>query len=214
MSFAKPWIGSNYSSGGINGNKILIVGEAAYKRGGYPEGYDRSNHTVSLAGGAIGLDENGGYWDKKKFYTRIARIFDIDPCSYEQRKALWSSVAYCNFIVEILTEPRGKLLPEHWELGKQAFLEVLRLTRPDIAICFSQRMWRHIPKLNDCVIKNRYRAYARSAVFALDDTHSVRLLSFKHPTSQGFDWRYVQEIIRMNVALSLDAFPMQADVAR
>jgi hypothetical protein len=214
MNLVKPWIGSDYFSGGIAGKRILIVGEGAYKRGGFPPGYDETLHTLALAAEAIGSDEGRGHWNKRKFYVRLAWIFGIDPRSYGQRKALWNSLAYCNFVGSIFTQPKEKPLPIHWELGRRAFAEVLNLTDPHIAICFSRRMWTHIPKSVDTRIANKYRVYARRAVSAIDGTRSVQLFGFKHPTSEGFNWKYVQEILGAHVHLGLDRIPPEDQSTR
>ncbi|HTB81842.1 MAG TPA: hypothetical protein VK717_13235 [Opitutaceae bacterium] len=199
MKITEPWMGSQYSCGGINGKKILIVGESAYKRGGYPAEYDESRHTLALAADAIGYDEGRGYWNKSRFYTRIARIFGYNPHSYESRKALWHSLAYCNFIPEILSGPRINPQARHWDLGKQSFPEVLRLTGPDIAICLSKRMWVHIKKSGDLEIEREDKFYARKAGFDLKDGSAIPLLSFKHPTAPGFKWVHVKEILNEQI---------------
>lgn len=214
MSYVRPWIGAQYFSRGIHGTRILIVGESAYKKGGYPPGFDESNLNISLVGDAIGQDEGQAHRKKSKFFTRIAWIFGYDPRAYEQRKELWSSLAYCNFITSIFVGPKEKPLPEHWESGKEAFIRILRDTSPDIAICFGQRVWLHIPKINDSAIENIHRAYARSGDLVLDDAHAVRLFSFEHPTREEFNWRYVQEIISMNVGLPLDTSRPNAEAQR
>ena len=199
MQIVKPWIGSQYLSGGINGKKILIVGESAYKPGGYPPDYDYSRHTLNLADDAIGHDEGRSYWNKSRFYTRISRIFGSDPHSYENRKALWNSLAYCNFIPDLLSGPRVNPQAMQWNLAKQTFPEVLSLTSPDVAICFSKRMWVHISKTGDSEVENELNCYARKAMFTLSDGSSVQLLSFKHPTAPRFKWEHVKEILNEQI---------------
>lgn len=194
-----PWVGPQYTSTGIGGKRILIVGESAYKKGGYPAGYDYSDHTCNLAKDAIGYDEGRGYWNKSRFYTRIYKIFGYDPHSFTNREKFWNVIAYCNFIPEILSGPRVNPQAYHWAWGAKVFPEVLKQTNPEIAICFSKRMWAHIPKDCDSIISNSYKCYARKATSVSADKCLVRLLSFKHPTAPGFKWEHVRHILKASI---------------
>lgn len=199
MKVVTPWVGSQYASVGIGGKRILIVGESAYKKGGYPPGYDVAYHTCALVADAIGYDEGRGYWNSSRFYTRIYKIFGHDPHSFASRKSFWNLVAYCNFIPEILSGPRVTPQAYHWAWARQVFPEVLKLTNPDIAICFSKRMWVQIPKDRDSIISNNYQCYAKKASIVNADKCLVRLLSFKHPTAPGFKWEQVKDIMDASI---------------
>ncbi len=199
MKIVSPWVGPQYTSAGIGGKRILIVGESAYKKGGYPPGYDDAYHTHALVADAIGYDEGRGYWNKSRFYTRIYNIFGYDPHSFASRTSFWNLVAYCNFIPEILSGPRVTPQAYHWAWAKKVLPEVLKLTKPDIAICFSKRMWPHIQKDGDTVINNSHQCYARQATTTSTDKRLVRLLSFKHPTAPGFKWEQVKIIMKASI---------------
>ena len=187
-----PFIGSNYNSNGLNGRKILILGESSWHPGDAPA--DISKHTQNLANDAIGYDNGKGYWNTGRFYTRSARIFGFNARNYSQRDEFWNSVAYYNFLQVILSRPKIKPSPEQWQKGEIPFLETLDELTPDYIISFSQRMWKYLPKENEADIPNKYGIFAKKAQIG-----SSVVLGFKHTASFGFKWEQVKEIVEQNI---------------
>lgn len=191
-----PWIGSRYEHGGINKLKLLVLGESSYKREGYPESYDLSQHNRNLALDAIGYEEGARWWNASKFYTRITRMFGFDARRREERQEFWNSVCFCNFLQVILTGPRKSPSREAWQEATGPLLQTLQELRPDYLLSFSMRMWGYLPpRCGDVAIPNQEGVFARKAQIQLMDGTAVSVLGFQHPVGRGFTWRRVGVVL-------------------
>jgi hypothetical protein len=174
----------------------MIVGESSYDPYATREGFDFASQTMNVGNDAIGYEEGRGYWNKSKFYTRIARMFGYDYRSFSQRKLFWESVVYYNFLQVVLTKAREIPPAKAWSESVSAFRETLEEHRPDFVVSFSKRMWPHIPKDSGTALYNELGVDCRSGYIALTDGHSVRMINFLHPTSFGFRWQPVGLVLR------------------
>lgn len=187
-----PHIGHSYWSDGLRGFKVLIFGESSYNPNGYPDTYDISKQCSDLVRDVIGWAD---YRQTGKFYSQITRILGCDPTSKEARTDFWARVSYCNYLQVILSKPREMPSAEAWINGREPFAQTVRELKPDYVLVFSKRLWSHLLKSDDVPIQNKSGTYARQARFEHDDATVTRLLNFKHPSSRGFAWRRVHDVL-------------------
>lgn len=193
---AFPWKGENYTLGCL-GCKIMILGESSY--GAQTPGYDHRKECIALANDAIGYDNGKGYWNKSRFYTRIARIFGFDPHKYEERKRFWHSVSYYNYLIGQQPGPRTCPAESFWLEANEPFLKIVNDIKPDVIFAFSQRMWNYIGKNGNAVNLNiPGGVFMRSNCLSREDRGKTLLIGLKHPCGRAFVWQSyskpVQEI--------------------
>lgn len=187
-----PHIGERYWNDPTLGKRILIYGESSYNRNGYTESYIISNQCSDLIDDVIGWPT---YQQKGRFYNLISRIFGYDPSTRDSRKEFWEGVSYCNFLQMILKEPK-EVPPHHlWNEGIASFNQTMLQLQPDYVFIFSKRLWQYIPKSNDQSISSTSSTYARRAQYELGNYDASRMFNFKHPSSFGFSWLKVREVI-------------------
>jgi hypothetical protein len=192
-----PFVGTNYATTGLWNRKVMILGESSYDAKATHNGYDAANQTIHVGNDAIGYTEGRCYWNRSRFYTRIARIFDHDPMSFEARKRFWNSVVYYNYLQVVLSKPRQQPPAGAWLEAQSAFRETLEEHRPDVVFAFSKRMWPHLPKDSDTNFPNDVGTECRTGQLQISGGHQVKYIGFHHPTAFGFRWQPVRELVHM-----------------
>lgn len=125
--FFKPWVGDNFSEGGLWSKKILILGESHYQ-------WNKNIPlTEDLTIQCIREQIDGGY--TKAFWTNIViTLLNIRP-SLEDKYRCWHSVAFYNYIqCSVGFGPRVRPTPEMWAKSQTAFSEVIDELQPDCII--------------------------------------------------------------------------------
>ena len=202
MERIRPHVGEKYHSLASRGLKIMILGESSYKPGGFPPTQSAARQTISLAEDAVGYDQGQGYWNKSRFYTRIARIFGYDAYDFVARKEFWSRISFYNYLQIVL--PSARIAPHStsWRDAQEPFLETVQELEPDFILSFSMRMWPHLPKSEDVTdVHNENNAWAKRACVFLMGGKTACLLGFKHPSSRGFYWESVRNIVKNQIDL-------------
>lgn len=131
-----PWIGKNYSNGGMFKKKILILGESHY--GAEDCGSDFTS--------AIIEDQLTPGEKRHAIYTKLAKLFvDRDFLSDEEKKEFWHSVAFYNYTQSSASEPRESPTDEMWSDSEKPFGEVMENLKPDFLLVCGRRLWGHLP---------------------------------------------------------------------
>lgn len=142
-----PWVGPHYERG-LCGLRILLVCESHY--GG--KQHERPTVTPEIVK-ALALGERHpratGKLRRHPHFTKIMAAVQnvMQSFSNAQRRAFWSSVAYYNFLQELLPDSRVPPPPGAWGRGERAFTEVLAVLAPDLIVCFSARNGNRIQSL-------------------------------------------------------------------
>lgn len=173
----------------------MIMGESSYHPKADQAGYDKVSQTINAGDDAIGYDEGRGYWNKSRFYTRISRMFGYEARSFERRKEFWNSVLYYNYLQDVLIRARQEPPANLWIDSQPAFKETLEEYRPDIVISYSKRMWHHLPKDISVVLPNSLSLQCWEGSYTLTDGKKVKMYGFLHPTSRGFSWQTVGQLL-------------------
>lgn len=184
-----PWVGHDYSSA-VNifgGRKILIVGESHYDS---PEnvGTCSPNYTNIVVSNYVS--------DKKRhsFFTNLATFLTgTGPeVSRVSTRLTWENIAFYNYVpVFVASSARSFESKSFWELGEEAFEEVLRTLSPDLIIVLGLRLWdntyyRHV--------EDRARRFDRRdhQPKTLIDGRRIDTINIDHPASTRFSARRVR----------------------
>lgn len=182
-----PWVGPHYERG-LYGLRILLVCESHY--GG--KQHERPTVTPEIVK-ALALGDKYPRATKKlrrhPHFTKImAAVQNVSHgFSKTERVAFWSSVAYYNFLQELISDSRIPPPAAAWEHGKGAFSEVLTGLAPDLIICFSLRTGKRIRSLANgvlvAVVNHPSPRFAYSRVKPIIAAHIEMALNRKAQTS-------------------------------
>lgn len=193
-----PWIGRKYSSGGMFGKRIFILGESSYPWGDLDE---LPNDTNIL----IAQDHIDGYRDA--FRTKLVRVFlNTDTESREQIEEFWQSVAFMNFIKKGLSGPRIAPTNAMWTESGHDLGAVLTANRPALLLVLGYRMWDQwaasppLPFEAGPTVAGAGKPLTRCFDVA-DGAHRVLAYGMKHP-SAGFSWRSEHPALARAIALA------------
>ena len=138
--FFKPWVGRDYSTGGLLRQRVLILGESHYQwKRGVPL-------TPELTRQCIREQISGTY--TKQFWTNIAVAFLGRRPDVADKRRFWDSVVFSNLIqANVGFGPRVPPSDKMWADGRLIFFKHL-VTRykPHVGDgCLGYRLWERLP---------------------------------------------------------------------
>ena len=137
--FFKPWVGDNFSNGGLWSKKILILGESHYQ---WDEEIPLTDKNLTIQ--CVREQIDGGY--TKAFWTNIVITLLNTRPSLEDKYHCWHSVAFYNYIQSSVGfGPRVSPSDEMWGKSQEAFFEVLNELQPNCIIVLGYRLWDNLP---------------------------------------------------------------------
>ena len=135
--FFKPWVGSDYISGGIFKKKILVVGEAHICGGCQTCGLKYSPFCEDISTSNIiktYLKNHTGSWSRT--FRKFERALVSEYTDNIQSKFIWNSLAFYNYIQVSMDAPRTKPSFEIFKEGEAPFCEVVNILSTNIIICW------------------------------------------------------------------------------
>lgn len=149
----EPWVGNNYAESGLNGHKVLFLGEAHYGK----EDDKIPSFTQDI------VMDHGLNQGSKKFFTIITKLglskYAHDPLTQEDREAFWNSIAFYNYVQDFVSE--GARVPpteKMWLEAQEPFIRTIQELNPDLIVLLSERLKGRLPMLDEevpiCVISH------------------------------------------------------------
>jgi hypothetical protein len=138
-----PWIGQHYSTVGLNGLRILILGEAHY---GEP-GEEDPNFTKVIV-------KKCAQDERFRFFTVTQKIVSgvTGYITDEMRKRFWEYVAFYNFIQEFPgSKPRIRPTDKMWSEAKEPYAQTLDELKPDVVIVLGSGLAGRLPKIENSI---------------------------------------------------------------
>lgn len=138
----KPWIGDKYQSEGLDGLRLLILGESHYGENG-TEHPDFTRDVVKSLG-----QEN-----RHRFFTTTAKVvlgMGSSHISDTKRADFWDRVAFANYIQTFVAEDadsRKRPTEEMWKEARKALPTTIEKTNPDAIVVLGLEVERHLPEL-------------------------------------------------------------------
>lgn len=135
----KPWIGPQYATQGIEGLRILILGESHYG----DEGEEYEDCTSDVV-------KEWAIEKRLAFFTKIAKsVLRLPAEEYitdEQKAIFWNSVAFYNYIQKFVgDEPRQRPSYDMWDPSKNAFIQTIKQIKPQLCVVFGYELWGNLP---------------------------------------------------------------------
>ena len=127
--FFRPWVGSSYTSGGIFGKRLMILGESHYCEEGcvdcgnarvHPECCGFTNGVVSDY-----LNESLERQRWMSTYLKFERSLVGHETDWPERKKIWNSVVFYNYLQVAMGGPRVAGTNLQYEEAAEPFFEVL-----------------------------------------------------------------------------------------
>lgn len=201
-----PHVGKNYKSGGgIFRQRTLILGGSHYDGDYKPDQGEDSlaawaNYTEEIIGHYF--DENGsGKW--KKTYSNFINSIYGDATSREQKLEFFDAIIFYNYLQEIAGATANDAGNFDYEASShfEAFKEVLEAHRPEVVICWGNKVWKALPnnwgngaaEVRDGVTVDG-RTSQKIYNYPFHDT-IIRLVGVRHPCS-GFGRDFHHQLFR------------------
>jgi hypothetical protein len=134
-----PWVGSRYTTDGIGGRRLLILGESHY--GG--DGCHYSAFTTEV------IRDMALVQGHLPFFSRVARLIlgGRGGFSPPEREEFWHRVAFYNFIQTALEQQGDRPTCEMWQAGREPFLQTVTELAPHIILVLGRELHRNLPPL-------------------------------------------------------------------
>jgi hypothetical protein len=203
--FFKPWVGRNYENGGIFNKKLLVLGESHYCGGCNQCGLKYGKECEEFTKDTVINYLNGVKGNWTPTYRKFERSLVNEYTTNERSKEIWNSLAFFNFLQVDMVNPRKGGIPEEYEEGRVAFLEVLNELQPDLVIVWGiNRLYENLPgkecgwidgaefKVDNYSIPNGY--------YQLNSGKKTKVIAVYHPSS-GYSWDWWYKAISVELQL-------------
>jgi hypothetical protein len=192
MQLLNPWISENYKKEEAKFGQLLILGESHYDERMSTD----PNFTIHVVSDVIDGTICSGY----RYNTLLGNIFNP-----EERSDLFLNCAFANLIQVPLIKPRVN--PTEAELAtiKDAFWEILRITKPRKVIVTSLRAWNFwLPdadprgmNVGEIEVNKKHSAIWK---YEFEDVY-CHAIGISHPSGRAFyPWRdLVLEFVNKNL---------------
>lgn len=177
----EPWIGELYFEG-INGKKIMILGESHYCANENDATPDITNRVINDL-----FNPDSEHESYKNTYTKFIRALsgNFSRSSTNEKKEWWNKVLFYNYVQFPISSARQAPSSKEFVDSADAFFEVLNLYKPDCVLVWGTRLYKNLPRqghqLPDLIIDSResFETWA----YETSDGHIVQLIPHTHPSS-------------------------------
>ncbi len=138
----EPWIGSKYVAEGLDGLRLLIVGESHYGSGTESADFTRS------------IVQKWGREKRHRYFTTVAKLVLDRGSAYisdAERADFWDRVAFTNYVqsfVDESAESRARPTEEMWEAAREPFRQTVRKADPDAILVTGLELGRRLPNVD------------------------------------------------------------------
>ena len=197
----RPWIGKNYLSSGLDGKRILVLGESHYctdsekcEKCERKEIADECHAFTEDVLNAYVYNYSGEKYEQT--FLCFERAMAGKVLTQEEREDLWNGMAFYNYIQVAQTGPRQELVntPE----SEPAFLEVLKELTPDAIIVWGKRLYNTLPDWNgQHSTLNEIDGHQADVWTYNIDGKNIPALAIDHPSCpRGKNWEFWHKVIK------------------
>lgn len=172
MRVFEPWEGSKYRSGGLEGVRVLILGESHYGDVG-----------TESAACTIETVKDLGQERRNRFFTVTQKLVSgINPEEWvpdKTRVEFWESVAFYNY-VQSFPGDKSRMRPtqEMWANAATPLLKTLQELRPQVMVVLGLELQSHLPEIPS----------------------GIRVCNVPHPSSRGFQYERWQPVVKTAIS--------------
>lgn len=180
--FFKPWVGAEYSHGGIFGKRILVLGESHYT-----DGEPDPNLTNTVMNEYLSYETTVPPYLQS--FNKFERSLVGTATDGAIRKRIWNSLVFYNYLQTPMQGPRQAGSKADYANAAESFFEVLEEYRPEYVIVWGYRLWDALPgdrwEWGDELTLDG--APVRTGCYLLADGTRINAVPVKHP-SAGYTW--------------------------
>lgn len=205
VSFA-PWVGQLYGRGPRFGaTRILILGDSHYEwcERCWADRVTRASDLTAycIAERLVLMGEP----DQLQHWTKVENAILGAASNLEARREFWHSVAYYNFLQEIVGF--GSRIPvnsaEVWTRAQPAFFETLEALKPVLVVALGKRLWDGLPPAESLESLAANGKTLRRRQYRLVGGTGVIVSGVAHPAAGlGATW---QAVIQVAIAAGKNA---------
>jgi hypothetical protein len=127
----RPWVGSNYSTNGFQGKKILVLGESHYctelcQNGRCFPLCKKENMKEECFSQTESVIHDFVYYYSGEKYEQTFLCFERailgKEASQQEREMFWEGIIFYNYLQFDQKGPRMPIKPEYWEESERAFI--------------------------------------------------------------------------------------------
>jgi hypothetical protein len=171
----EPWRGQRYPSGGVVHPPLLILGESHYHEDPH---YANPRFTTEV------VEDYLSGRCRHRFFTSVMQVVSARTFfPYDLRRIFWDSVAFYNYIQDIVGASRGiRPTSQMWHTAKAPFSQLLHGLRPRCVLVCGWELWSHV--IPGLIPKEQVGAMPT----AMAEEGPVRAIfaAMPHPASRGF----------------------------
>lgn len=157
----QPWVGKNYEKG-INGNKILVLGESHYclnerSAGGRCEkGCSKCNMNEqchNMTNEVLTDFKDNFSWFGTKYlrcFYIFSRLIIGRALSVDESKRFWDNVIFYNYLQYSQVAPQQPINQNYWSPSEEAFKELILKCRPNLVLVWGKRLYYGMPQFDGC----------------------------------------------------------------
>ena len=199
--FFLPFVGYDYSSGGIFGKRVMILGESHYcgekcaDCGVAGKAGDCAAFTTNVIKAYLNPNTERERW--MSTYLKFERSLVEHETDGDGRQRIWQSLLFFNFLQVAMDETRQAGTQEQYLQAQRAFYEVLDQYLPEYIIVWGKRLWGFLPgdgrwrEEKDIVIDGQHIA---TGSYRLGNGERARVMAVYHP-SVGYSWDWWHKAI-------------------
>lgn len=154
----EPWIGEKYLTDGLNGVRVLALGESHY---GEP-GDEHPRFTTQVVHDCV-------YNGRVAYFTKVAKLLrGLGSGIYmtnDDLRDTWDRIAFYNYVQQILPAPRVRPTEKMWKEAQEIFPSVIERLQPQLIIVMGKQ-------LSECFIPQQH----------------IQTCFTEHPSSSGFSY--------------------------
>ena len=192
QQFFLPWVGSSYSTGGVFGKRIMVLGESHYIEEEINDDYRR--FTQDMVENYLSFADSEGWRNTLLKFERSLVGHYTEP---QESRKIWQSLLFYNYLQVPMDGTRQAGSSQDYQEAVAPFFEVLEQYRPQYIIVWGQRLWGNMPAGErwswnpDIVVDGQVN---KCGNYALKDGTRVKIMPVYHP-SVGFSWDYWHKVI-------------------
>lgn len=199
--FFLPFVGRDYLSGGIFGQRVMALGESHYcgercaNCGVAGKAGDCAAFTKQVIQAYLNPHTEREPW--MNTYLKFERSLVGHETGQAERDGIWQSLLFFNFLQVAMDETRKAATPTQYQQAQKAFYEVLDRYLPESIIVWGKRLWDYLPgdgrwrEEKDIVVEGDHIA---TGSYALANGQRARVMAGYHP-SAGYSWDWWHKVI-------------------
>lgn len=174
-----PLVGDKYNTG-WNGKRVMVLGESHYCASPEQAVPQITNQIITDL-----YDASSEHESYKNTYTKFANAFAGHSLSFNERRNLWHSVLFYNYVQVPISGPRKSPIVQEFISSETAFFEILYTYNPDYIISWGKRLYCNLPRrgyqLPDLTLPNGDSM--ETWAYEIADKHIVQVLPIMHPSA-------------------------------